>query len=112
MVGAHTFCCSGSVRVRVQPEIGRFLGFDHVTFWVGNAKQAASYYVTRMGFKPIAYRGLETGSRDVVTHVVQQNKVPIGGFGGCRRCSAARSGSCAVKLVCSPLRFVCVCARG
>jgi 4-hydroxyphenylpyruvate dioxygenase len=32
------------------PEIGRFLGFDHLTFYVGNAKQAASYYTSRFGF--------------------------------------------------------------
>ncbi|XP_063242156.1 4-hydroxyphenylpyruvate dioxygenase isoform X2 [Bacillus rossius redtenbacheri] len=58
-----------------KPEGGRFLNFDHVTFWVGNAKQAASYYCTRMGFKPVAYKGLETGSRKIAAHVVQQNKV-------------------------------------
>lgn len=93
------------------------LGFDHVQFWVGNAKQAgvfpgevltslrlqmrssttglecrnfgvcaylsaptsstiaASFYVTRMGFTPVAYRGLETGSRNVCSHVVRQGKV-------------------------------------
>jgi 4-hydroxyphenylpyruvate dioxygenase len=50
---------------------------DHVTFWVGNAKQAASYYVTRFGFTPIAYQGLETGHREIVSHVVQQNKITL-----------------------------------
>jgi len=25
-----------------QPEAGKFLDFDHVTFWVGNAKQVSS----------------------------------------------------------------------
>jgi len=29
----------------------------------------------RFGFKRIAYRGLETGSRDYVSHVIQQNKI-------------------------------------
>eukprot|EP01135_Chromosphaera_perkinsii_P009197 Nk52_evm32s1671 gene=Nk52_evmTU32s1671 len=58
-----------------KPDIGKYLSFDHVTFWVGNAKQAASYYCTRFGFTPIAYRGLETGHRDVVTHVVKQNDI-------------------------------------
>ena len=29
--------------------------FDHSLWYVGNAKQAASYYVTRMGFKHVAY---------------------------------------------------------
>jgi 4-hydroxyphenylpyruvate dioxygenase len=28
-----------------------------------------------MGFEPVAYKGLETGSRDVVAHVVRQNKI-------------------------------------
>ncbi|XP_063050594.1 4-hydroxyphenylpyruvate dioxygenase [Engraulis encrasicolus] len=54
---------------------GRFLCFDHITFWVGNAKQAASYYCNKMGFEPLAYKGLETGCRDVVSHVVKQGKI-------------------------------------
>ncbi|XP_062398244.1 4-hydroxyphenylpyruvate dioxygenase [Sardina pilchardus] len=54
---------------------GRFLCFDHITFWVGNAKQAASYYCNKLGFQPLAYQGLETGSRDVVSHVVKQGKI-------------------------------------
>lgn len=58
-----------------KPEAGRFLNFDHVTFWVGNAKQAASHYCVRMGFEPFMYKGLETGSRDMVAHVVRQNKI-------------------------------------
>lgn len=37
--------------------------------------QAANFYCTCMGFRPVAYKGLETGSRDVVSHVVQQNQV-------------------------------------
>uniref|UniRef100_A0A9J7XTT2 4-hydroxyphenylpyruvate dioxygenase n=1 Tax=Cyprinus carpio carpio TaxID=630221 RepID=A0A9J7XTT2_CYPCA len=56
-------------------EQGKFVCFDHLTFWVGNAKQAASYYCTKLGFEPLAYRGLETGSRDVVSHVVKQGKI-------------------------------------
>lgn len=51
------------------------LGFDHVTWWVGNAKQAAQWYVARLGFTPVAYAGLETGSRSVATHVVAQGKI-------------------------------------
>jgi len=58
-----------------KPPVGHYFGFDHIEFWVGNAKQAASFYVSRFGFQPVAYRGLETGSRDVATHVVQQNKI-------------------------------------
>src|SRR5215510_5232995 len=32
-----------------------YQAFDHILWYVGNAKQAASYYVTRMGFKHVAY---------------------------------------------------------
>ncbi|CAG8570904.1 24643_t:CDS:2 [Racocetra persica] len=52
-----------------------YFGFDHVKFWVGNAKQAASFYCTRLGFKHIGYQGLETGHRDVVSHAVRQGTI-------------------------------------
>ncbi|RMX50996.1 hypothetical protein pdam_00013906, partial [Pocillopora damicornis] len=58
-----------------QPEVGSFVAFDHITFWVGNAKQAASYYCNKMGFEPFGYKGLETGSREVVSHAVKQDKI-------------------------------------
>ena len=56
-----------------KPEKGRFLAFDHVEWWVGNAKQAASHFCIRFGFEPYAYRGLETGERKVACHAVRQN---------------------------------------
>ncbi|XP_077571645.1 4-hydroxyphenylpyruvate dioxygenase-like [Stigmatopora nigra] len=56
-------------------EQGQFLCFDHLTFWVGNAKQAASFYCNKLGFEPYAYQGLETGHRDVVSHAVKQKKI-------------------------------------
>jgi len=55
-----------------KPEVGKFLAFDHITFWVGNAKQAASWYCARVGFEPYAYKGLETDSRAITAHVVKQ----------------------------------------
>jgi len=58
-----------------RPEIGVFYGFDHVVFWVGNAKQAASFYCSRMGFEYVAYQGLETGEREWCTHVVRQGDI-------------------------------------
>uniref|UniRef100_A0A8C9WIY1 4-hydroxyphenylpyruvate dioxygenase n=1 Tax=Scleropages formosus TaxID=113540 RepID=A0A8C9WIY1_SCLFO len=58
-----------------KPERGRFVRFHHVTFWVGNAKQAATFYCDKMGFEPLAYKGLETGSREVVSHVIKQDKI-------------------------------------
>ena len=50
-------------------------GFDHCELYVSNAKQAAHYYRTALGFLPIAYSGLETGSRASVSYVLKQNQV-------------------------------------
>lgn len=58
-----------------KPDLGSYTGFDHITFWVGNAKQAATYYCVRLGFKPLGYKGLETGDRHVVTHAVTQGDI-------------------------------------
>jgi 4-hydroxyphenylpyruvate dioxygenase len=50
-------------------------GTDYVEFYVGNAKQAAHYYMSAFGFQAIAYAGLETGMKDRVSYVVRQNKL-------------------------------------
>jgi 4-hydroxyphenylpyruvate dioxygenase len=34
---------------------------DHLELYVGNAKQAATYYARSFGFAATGYRGLETG---------------------------------------------------
>jgi 4-hydroxyphenylpyruvate dioxygenase len=52
------------------------LGIDYIQFFVGNAKQAAHYY-RALGFTPIAFMGLETGSRDRVSWVLQQGDVRL-----------------------------------
>lgn len=44
---------------------------------MGNAKQAASYYVAKLGFNSCAYSGLETGNRDWATHVVSNGKIKL-----------------------------------
>ncbi|KAH0952080.1 hypothetical protein HN011_008624 [Eciton burchellii] len=59
----------------LQPAGGKFLSFDHIRFWVGNAKQAASFYQCRMGFESLGYRGLETDFRQTAAHVIRQNKI-------------------------------------
>ncbi|MFX0591351.1 4-hydroxyphenylpyruvate dioxygenase [Melissospora conviva] len=43
---------------------------DHVTFMVGNAKQAAHYYSTAFGMTCVAYRGPEQGYRDHAEYVL------------------------------------------
>lgn len=51
------------------------LGTDYVEFYVGNAKQAAHYYISAFGFSPLAYSGPETGVKDRASYVVRQNKL-------------------------------------
>jgi 4-hydroxyphenylpyruvate dioxygenase len=50
-------------------------GTDHVEFYVGNARQAAYYYRAAFGMRLVAYRGPETGSRELASYVVQQGKI-------------------------------------
>src|SRR4051812_24896183 len=58
------------------------LGIDHVEFFVGNAKQAAYFYMHAFGFKQVAYSGLETGVRDRASHVLQQGRIRLVFTGG------------------------------
>src|SRR5882672_1184847 len=50
-------------------------GTGYIEFYVGNAKQAALYYQHCFGFDQVAYAGPETGVRDQVSYVLQQNKI-------------------------------------
>jgi 4-hydroxyphenylpyruvate dioxygenase len=50
-------------------------GFDHLEFHVGNARQAAVFYADVFGFRPTAYRGLETGARDAASYVLEQGSI-------------------------------------
>jgi 4-hydroxyphenylpyruvate dioxygenase len=52
-------------------------GTDHIEFYVGNAKQAAFFYRSSMGFSLVAYRGPETGTRDRASYVLEQNKIRL-----------------------------------
>lgn len=48
---------------------------DYIELYTGNAKQAMHYFVKGYGFRPIAYSGLETGNREQVSYVIEQNKI-------------------------------------
>lgn len=50
-------------------------GTDYIEFYVGNARQAAHFYMSAFGFQSVAYCGPETGSRDLVSYVIRQNKL-------------------------------------
>ena len=57
------------------PKPYKLLGFHHVEWFVGNALQTAFYYQKAWGFKAIAFKGLETGSRDRVSIALQQGDI-------------------------------------
>jgi 4-hydroxyphenylpyruvate dioxygenase len=52
-------------------------GIDHVELFVGNALQAAYYYVHAFGFREVGYSGLETGVRDRASHVLKQGRIRL-----------------------------------
>ncbi|UYN90842.1 MAG: 4-hydroxyphenylpyruvate dioxygenase [Anaerolineales bacterium] len=65
---------------RPMTEEGDFLpiqGIDHLHFYVGNAKQAMHYWWKGLGFKPVAYSGLETGNREFASYVLESGKIRI-----------------------------------
>src|SRR5258707_12597308 len=52
-------------------------GTDFIEFYVGNAKQAAHFYRNVFGYRILAYRGPETGTRDRASYVLEQDKVRL-----------------------------------
>ncbi len=50
-------------------------GTDYIEFYVGNARQAAHFYKTTLGFQSLAYSGPETGTKDRATYAIRQNKL-------------------------------------
>ena len=65
---------------KIFPEAEDFLpimGTDYVEYYVGNAKQAAHFYKTALGFQSLAYAGLETGMTDRTSYVVVQDKIRL-----------------------------------
>jgi 4-hydroxyphenylpyruvate dioxygenase len=69
-----------SVELQTKPQAVEEIpieGFDYIEFFVGNALQACYYYHRGFGFDVVAYRGLETGSRESCSYVLRQNKVQL-----------------------------------
>ncbi len=66
-----------SRRTATQEDFLPINGTDYVELYVSNSKQAAHYYKTAFGFQSLAYRGLETGEKDVESYVVVQDKIRL-----------------------------------
>ena len=52
-------------------------GFDYFELFVSNAKQTAYFYNKTMGFKTVAFMGLETGIRDKVSYLLKQGEINL-----------------------------------
>ncbi|MFN3728233.1 MAG: 4-hydroxyphenylpyruvate dioxygenase [Fimbriimonadaceae bacterium] len=50
---------------------------DHIRHYVNNSRQSAYFYQHTFGFSVKGYSGLETGSRDEVSYVLDQNDVRL-----------------------------------
>ena len=59
----------------VQQDFLPLHGTDYVEFYVGNAKQAAHFYMTAFGFQALAYAGPETGLKDRASYAIRQHKL-------------------------------------
>jgi 4-hydroxyphenylpyruvate dioxygenase len=59
----------------VQADFLPLQGTDYVEFYVGNAKQAAHFYMTAFGFQALAYAGPETGIKDRASYAIRQHKL-------------------------------------
>lgn len=60
-----------------QKDLFPIQGMDYIELYVGNALQAAHYYRLAWGYDIIGYRGPETGSRDLVSYVLEQGRVRL-----------------------------------
>ena len=50
-------------------------GIDYIEFYVSNARQAAHFYRSTLGLRPVAYAGLETGIRDRASWVLVRRNI-------------------------------------
>jgi 4-hydroxyphenylpyruvate dioxygenase len=57
------------------PAAPKLHGFDHIEWWVGNARHTAAFFVNGFGFDVIAYAGPETGSSDTVSYALAQGDI-------------------------------------
>ena len=57
------------------PLAGRLDGWDHLEWWVGNARSTAHFLMSGFGFECTAYAGPETGLPDRASYVLAQGDI-------------------------------------
>ena len=71
----NTVTATTDKKQAIQTDFLPLEGTDYVEFYVGNAKQAAHYYMSAFGFQALAYAGPETGVKDKASYAVRQHKL-------------------------------------
>lgn len=71
----NTVTATTDIKQAIQTDFLPLEGTDYVEFYVGNAKQAAHYYMSAFGFQALAYAGPETGVKDKASYAVRQHKL-------------------------------------
>src|SRR5579884_1912926 len=57
------------------PLADHVLGWDHLEWWVGNARAVTAWLASGFGFRVAAYAGPETGVTDRVSYLLQQGDI-------------------------------------
>jgi 4-hydroxyphenylpyruvate dioxygenase len=60
---------------RVHAPASLLTGWDHIEFWVGNARAFTQFMASGFGFEVVAYAGPETGVADRASYVLQQGDI-------------------------------------
>jgi 4-hydroxyphenylpyruvate dioxygenase len=59
-----------------RPEVADLvLGWDHIEWWVGNARAVTAWLTSAFGFTVTAYEGPETGASDRVSYLLTQGDI-------------------------------------
>lgn len=66
---------TGARAITEEADFLKITSWDHIHFYVGNAKHAMYYWWKAYGFKPVAYSGLETGNRNFASYVLESGKI-------------------------------------
>src|SRR5215475_13045358 len=53
----------------------RLLGWDHLEWWVGNARAVSAWLSSGFGFAVVGYAGPETGIADRVSYLLAQGDI-------------------------------------
>jgi 4-hydroxyphenylpyruvate dioxygenase len=65
-----------TVLAREQTPVAELVrGWDHIEWWVGNARAVTAWLASGFGFDVVAYAGPETGVSDRVSYVVAQGEI-------------------------------------